>query len=211
MTKRLSLFVAAAAAGALVLGSARAAAQSQGTTGTSGTPDPAKRAGMGSSAMGGSSAKSADSKFVMDAAKGGMAEVEMGRMAADKASNADVKQFGQKMVDDHSKAIDELKQVATAKGMTLPSAVDPAHKAAMDKMAKLSGAAFDKAYVADMVKDHKKDVADFKKEASSGKDPDVKAFASKTLPTLQEHLKMIQDLNAKMAGRTARSTSGGSK
>ena len=156
-------------------------------------------------------AKSADSKFVMDAAKGGMAEVEMGRMAADKASNADVKQFGQKMVDDHSKANDELKQVASAKGITLPSAIDPAHKAKMDKMSSLSGDAFDKAYVADMVQDHKKDVAEFQKEANGGKDPDVKAFASKTLPTLQEHLKMIQELNAKIAGKAARSTSGGSK
>ncbi len=211
MAKKLSLFMAAAAAGALVLGSAHAAAQTQGTTGTSGTPDTAKSSKMGSSAMSGSTAKSADSKFVMDAAKGGMAEVEMGKMAADKATNPDVKQFGQKMVDDHSKANDELKQVASAKGITLPSAVDPAQKAAMDKMAKLSGDAFDKAYVADMVKDHKKDVAEFQKEANGGKDPEVKAFASKTLPTLQEHLKMIQELNAKVAGKTARSTSGGSK
>ncbi|MDQ2870778.1 MAG: DUF4142 domain-containing protein, partial [Acidobacteriota bacterium] len=130
--------MAAAAAGALVLGSAHAAAQTQGTTGTTGTPDTARSSKMGSSAMSGSSAKSADSKFVMDAAKGGMAEVEMGRLAADKASNAEVKQFGQKMVDDHSKANDELKQVAGAKGITLPSAIDPAHKAKMDKMSSLS-------------------------------------------------------------------------
>ncbi|MEP6769406.1 MAG: DUF4142 domain-containing protein [Acidobacteriota bacterium] len=204
----------AAAAGALVLASARVSAQTQGTTGTSGTPDQTKSnktMGTGSTAMGGSSAGSADSKFVMDAAKGGMAEVEMGRMAAEKASNAEVKQFGQKMVDDHSKANDELKQVASAKGIALPSAVDPAQKAAMDKMGKLSGDAFDKAYVADMVKDHKKDVAEFQKEANSGKDPDMKAFAGKTLPTLQEHLKMVQELNAKMAGKPARSTSGGAK
>ncbi|MEO8190733.1 MAG: DUF4142 domain-containing protein [Acidobacteriota bacterium] len=154
-----------------------------------------------SSSMG----KSADSKFVMDAAKGGMMEVEMGKMAAEKASNADVKQFGQRMVDDHTRANDELKQVASSKNITLPTEVDAAHKAKMDKMSKMSGGAFDKAYVADMVKDHKKDVTDFKKEANGGKDPDVKSFASKTLPTLEDHLKMVQELNAKMAGKTSKS------
>ena len=146
-------------------------------------------------------AGSPDAKFAINAAKGGMMEVEMGRMAAEKATSPDVKQFGQRMVDDHSKANDELKAIASGKGMTLPAAVDAAGKAKMDKMSKLTGAAFDRAYMADMVKDHKKDVAEFRKEAKSGKDPDIKGFASKTLPTLEEHLKMAQDTTRRCPAR----------
>jgi len=118
-------------------------------------------------------------------------------MATEKGSNQAVKDFGQKMVDDHTKANDELKSLATSKNMMLPSAPNAKEKATIDKMSAMSGAAFDKAYVRDMVMDHKKDVALFTKEANSGTDSDVKAFASKTLPTLQEHQKMINDIAAK--------------
>jgi putative membrane protein len=107
-----------------------------------------------------------------------------------------VKQFGSRMVEDHSKANDELKQIASSKGITLPTDLDAKHKSKMDKMQKLSGAQFDRAYMDDMVADHKEDVADFKKQASSGKDSDLKAFASKTLPTLEDHLKMAQSTDA---------------
>lgn len=143
----------------------------------------------------------ADKKFVMEAADGGMAEVELGKLATSKASDQKVKDFGQKMVDDHTKANNDLKAVAQSKSITLPTSVSAKNKALMDKLSGMSGAAFDQAYVAAMVKDHKKDVADFQKEANGGKDADVKGFASKTLPTLQEHLKMIQDIqSAKMSG-----------
>ena len=179
MKKKFPMMLAVTAAGALVLASATAAGQT------------------------GSMSKSADSKFVMDAAKGGLMEVEMGRMAADHATNPDVKQFAQRMVTDHTKANDELKSVASQKGITLPTTLDASAKAKMDKMSKMSGAAFDKAYMDDMVKDHKKDVAEFRKEANGGKDSDVKGFASKTLPTLEEHLKMAEDTHAKVAGKTA--------
>ena len=155
-------------------------------------------------AAAGAAGQSRDAAFAKKAAKGGMMEVEMGRMAAEKASNPDVKQFGQRMVDDHSKANDELKGIASGKKLTLPASVDAAGKAKMDKMSKLSGAAFDKAYMADMVKDHKQDVAEFRKEAKSGKDADIKGFASKTLPTLEEHLKMAQEANAKVSGKMAK-------
>jgi len=97
------------------------------------------------------------------------------------------------MVDDHSKANDELKRVASQKGITVPSSVDRKERATIDRLSKLNGDAFDRAYMQDMVKDHQEDVAEFKKEASSGADSDVKAFASKTLPTLEEHLKMAED------------------
>ena len=134
----------------------------------------------------------ADRKFVEDAAVGGMAEVQMGNLAQQKAASDGVRQFGMRMVNDHTKAGDELKQVASAKGIEVPAALDKKHQKDMDRLSKMSGADFDKAYMSHMVDDHKKDVADFKKEAGSGKDADVKGFAAKTLPTLQEHLQMAQ-------------------
>ena len=136
-----------------------------------------------------------ESGFVRKAAMGGMAEVELGNLAQQKASNDQVKQFGAKMVQDHGKANDELKQLASSKGIDLPSALDSKHQKDMDKLNKLSGAQFDKAYMSHMVDDHKKDVSEFKKQAKSGKDADVKAFASKTLPTLEEHLQLAQTTN----------------
>jgi len=135
----------------------------------------------------------ADQQFVMKAAQGGMAEVELGRLATQKAASGDVKQFGQRMVDDHSKANDELKSIASSKGVNLPTDVGAKNKADMDHLSALSGAEFDRAYMQHMVKDHKTDVAEFRKESNSGKDNDVKGFAAKTLPTLEEHLKMAQD------------------
>ena len=149
---------------------------------------------------GGASLAAADKTFVQKAAVGGIAEVEMGKMAQQKGSSDQVKQFGSRMVEDHSKANDELKQVASSKGITLPTDLDAKHKSKMDKMQKLSGAQFDRAYMDDMVADHKEDVADFKKQASSGKDSDLKAFASKTLPTLEDHLKMAQSTDAAVKG-----------
>lgn len=133
-----------------------------------------------------------DKHFVTDAAQGGMAEVELGRLAAKQGVSAAVKEFGQKMVDDHTKANNELKQLASSKAITLPTDMDAESKATMDRLSKLKGEEFDRAYMDDMVKDHTKDVGDFQREADSGADKDVKAFASKTLPTLQEHLRMAQ-------------------
>jgi putative membrane protein len=144
----------------------------------------------------------ADSKFVHEAAIGGMAEVELGKLATDKASSPDVKQFGQRMVDDHSKANDELKTLASSKGVTLPDALDPAHKSTQDRLAKLSGEAFDRAYMRDMVADHDKDVAAFKHASTSLADADLKAWAGNTLPTLEEHQKSAKSINSKLAAGT---------
>jgi putative membrane protein len=165
-----------------------AGASAQGTSGSSAAATPSN--------AGASSLAAADKGFVQKAAIGGMAEVEMGKLAQQKASNDQVKQFGARMAEDHSKANDELKQVASAKGMTLPSDLDAKHKNTMAKLQKLSGAQFDRAYMDEMVADHKTDVSEFKKESSSGKDSDVKAFAAKTLPTLEDHLKMAQSTAA---------------
>jgi len=149
----------------------------------------------------------ADKKFMMNAAQGGMEEVEMGKLAAANATNADVKAFGQKMVDDHSKANDQLKQLAQTKGVTLPADMTKSQHAEMAKLGKMTGATFDHAYVKMMVKDHKKDVAEFAKESKSAKDSDLKSWAGTTLPTLEEHLKMIQDISGKMGGSKSASMS----
>jgi putative membrane protein len=136
----------------------------------------------------------ADTKFMKEAAEGGMAEVALGQLATEKASSSDVKKFGQRMVDDHNKANDELKQLASQKNVALPkdlSAKDKATKAALEK---LSGQQFDQAYMKDMVKDHKKDVSDFRRESKSAQDPDVKNFAVQTLPTLEDHLKQAESI-----------------
>ena len=136
-----------------------------------------------------------DRNFVMEAAMGGMAEVELGKLATQKATSDAVKQFGQKMVDDHSAANSELTQLAAAKGLTLPTELDAKHRADITRLSKLSGAAFDGAYSKAMLDDHVKDVAAFEKESTSGTDPEVKAFATKTLPTLKQHLEMARSLN----------------
>jgi putative membrane protein len=107
-------------------------------------------------------------QFVKEAAIGGMAEVELGRLAADKASSDQVKKFGQRMVDDHGRANDELKTLAQNKNIDLPSSLDAKHQATMDRLSKLSGDAFDRAYMSEMVKDHRMDVNEFRNEAKSG-------------------------------------------
>src|SRR4051812_46702949 len=129
----------------------------------------------------------ADKTFVMKAAEGGRAGVENGRVAAEKASSNDDKKISQMMGDSHKKTNDQLKSVAQQKGITLPTDTDAKHKAEKDRLSKMSGDQFDKAYMQSMLKDHMKDVSEFKKESTSGKDNDVKNFASQTLPTLQTH------------------------
>jgi len=161
---------------------------------------PSTGQGTKAGAGAGASVAAADKAFVQKAAVGGMAEVEMGKMAQQKGSSDQVKQFGSRMVEDHSKANDELKQIASSKGITLPTDLDAKHKSKVDKMQKLSGAQFDRAYMDDMVADHKQDVAEFKKQATSGKDSDLKSFAAKTLPTLEDHLKMAQSTDAAVKG-----------
>jgi len=118
-----------------------------------------------------------DRQFLKTAAEGGMAEVELGKLASEKGSSDEVKQFGQRMVTDHSKANEELKQVATSKGVDVPKNLNAKHKATRDRLAKLSGADFDKAYMKDMVQDHEKDVSEFRAESTKAKDSEVKGFA----------------------------------
>ncbi|MFL6275107.1 MAG: DUF4142 domain-containing protein [Blastocatellia bacterium] len=161
---------------------------------------------------------SADRDFMSKAAVGGMEEVALGRLATQKGANADVKAFGQRMVDDHSRAGNELNSLAAQKNVTLPTALDQEHQADVDKLSKLSGAAFDREYMSMMVKDHVEDVAEFERAAATGSDNDVKAWAGRTVPTLRQHLQMAQETAGKVgatggaapaAGGTANHNAGG--
>ena len=129
----------------------------------------------------------------------GLAELEYGRLASQNASSPDVKRFAQRIVDDHSKAGDELKAIASRKDVALATKLDDQHRGMQEKLAKLKGAAFDRAYMAHMVTTHLKAVALFQEEAKAGQDPDVKAWAVKTLPILQEHLKVASSINATLS------------
>ena len=136
----------------------------------------------------------ADHRFLVTAAEDGMAEVELGKLAQQKGSSEQVKSFGTQMVTDHTKAGDELKALASSKGVTLPSTPGK-HQKDIDKLAKKSGADFDRDYARHMVDAHKQAVSLFQKAAKSGDDADVKALAGKTLPTLQQHLEHANTLN----------------
>ena len=171
-------------------------ATSQGTNIPSATGRTAKHAK--------SSLSHSDRKFVEDAAKGGMAEVALAKIAQQRASNPEVKQFAQRMEQDHSKANEQLRQLAEAKGVTMPGGPGAGAKHEESKLQKLSGDKFDREYMDYMVKDHKKDVKEFQKQAQKAKDPDVKSFAQQTAPTLEEHLQMAQNADAAVGGKQAK-------
>jgi putative membrane protein len=178
-------------------GSTSQGAAAQEGTGSQGTATSSKQS---------AGTSNADTMFMKKAAEGGMAEVELGQLAAQKASSDDVKKFGQRMVDDHTKANEQLKQVAAQQHMSLPQEPNAKDKATKARLEKLSGDEFDKAYMKDMVKDHKKDVSEFEHASKSAKDPAVKSFAEQTLPTLKEHLKEAQRIAPKQ--QQAERTSG---
>ena len=149
-----------------------------------------------------------DSNFVKEAAQGGMMEVELGKIAQEKAASEKVKEFGKRMEQDHSKANDELKKLASDKGVQLSTALDSKHKSKVDKLSKMSGADFDKRYMSDMVSDHKEDIKKFQKEADKGKDAELKQFASQKLPTLKEHLQLAESTDKDVKGSTSSKSTG---
>jgi putative membrane protein len=142
-----------------------------------------------------SAAPAADQTFVMHAAQANVAEVELGKLALQKTQRDDVKKFGQQMVDDHTKAGDELRAIAMRKNIAVSTDLDAEHKALHDRLSKLSGAAFDQAYMQAMADGHKKVAAEVRQESKSGKDAEVKAWATKTLPTIEAHLKHAQTVS----------------
>ncbi|HEY4443376.1 MAG TPA: DUF4142 domain-containing protein [Steroidobacteraceae bacterium] len=136
-------------------------------------------------------ADSPDASFYKHAAQGGIAEVEAGNLAQQKSSNQKVKDFGAMMVKDHTAANDKLKALADSKSVSLPSTSSVRQTAAKAKLEVLSGETFDKSYIKGQVKAHQNTIALFRKEIASGQDPDAKAFAKETLPTVRSHLKAI--------------------
>ena len=135
---------------------------------------------------------STDRAFITTAAEGGKAEIELGQLAQQKASTDAVKALGKRIADDHQQANRDLETIAGQKHVALPSSLSAKHSALKSKLESATGAAFDRQYVAAMIEDHKHDIAEFEKAASNARDADVKAFASKTLPTLQEHLRQAE-------------------
>jgi putative membrane protein len=152
------------------------------------------------------SANRRDAVFAQEAAAGGMAEVKLGQLAQEKGSSEAVKAFGKRMEIDHSKAGDQLKEVASKNNITLPNDVNEKDRTTYDRLSKLSGAAFDQAYASGMVTDHENVIAQFKKEASSGTNSDVKKFASQTLPTLEVHLKQAREMENGVSVKTSSNT-----
>jgi len=138
-----------------------------------------------------------DKAFVRKAMEGGMAEVQLGQLAAQKGNSDDVKQFGQKMVDDHSKLNDQMKQVAQELNVKPPTSLSSKDKATMKKLQALNGDAFDKAYIKDMVADHKKDEREFKEETQHASNPALQQAASQGAQVIGEHLQMIEQIAQK--------------
>jgi putative membrane protein len=132
-----------------------------------------------------------DKDFILAAAQGGMTEVKLGELAAQKGLRDDVKAFGQMMVKDHSAINADLKALAAQKSVTLPDSLDAKHQKMVDKMSARTGSAFDDAYIAGMIKDHKQDAKEFKAKSGETKDADIKTFVDKSIPVVSEHLKRI--------------------
>ncbi len=140
----------------------------------------------------------ADQDFIAAAAKGGMAEVAMGEMGVQRSANAEVKAFSERIVKDHTNANNELTQLASTRGVTLPVDMGEDHKATSGHLGGLPASEFDKAYMTQMIEDHIKDIAAFETASQTATDPELKAFAAKTLPILMEHLQMAKNTQAKL-------------
>jgi len=170
--------------------------QSATGTGRAGTSSQGASA-QGSTASGAAATalSKADQKTLADMARANLAEIEMGRLAQSKSQDEQVKNFAQQMIDDHTKALNDVQQLAQAKGVTLPTEPDSKHKKMADKLGKMSGDAFNRSYMAQAgVSDHKKVHSMLQKTESRAKDPDVKALAAKMRPTVEQHLNSAEQM-----------------
>lgn len=196
---------------------------SSGTTGTSGTSGDTGTAAQtntksgttgttGTTAARSGSVSKSDQKIVTELAQGNMAEVELAKLAQSKSQNEQVKSFAQQMIDDHNKALTEVTNLAQSKGVTLPTELDKQHKAESDKLAKLSGDAFDKAYMSRAgVTDHKQMHSKLASDEKKAKDPDVKALVAKLMPTVDQHLNAAQQMNTAVGSSGKSKTGSGNK
>jgi len=139
-----------------------------------------------------------DREFVNKAATGGLAEVELGRIAAQRAARPSVRSFGERMVTDHGRGNAELATLARSKGIEVPTALEPSQQAMRDRLSGLSGNDFDRDYMSEMVRDHTEDIALFERAAETSTDPDLKAWATRSLPMLREHLALARQVNSEV-------------
>jgi putative membrane protein len=193
-----SLIISAAVAALL----AAAPAMAQSTN--SGNMNPGSAAKPGSAA-----ATGGDARFIAEAARGNEAEIELGQLAQQKAQSPEVKSLAQRLVTDHTRANQQLKQLAQKEGVSVPTGLDKDQKDLRARLEKLNGAAFDRAFVDAQVKDHQKDVKFYQDEGSRLQDPQLKSFAQQTLPVLQEHLQMAERAESQV-GASGSSSSGSS-
>ncbi|MDZ8221814.1 DUF4142 domain-containing protein [Nostoc sp. ChiVER01] len=164
----------------------------QGTETASPTTSPTASPTTSPTPSGQNNLSSLDRKFMTEAAQDGLAEVQLGQLASQRGTTDAVKQFGQRMVQDHTQVNNQLKQLAAQKNVTLPTTIGSTNQKALRRLFALSGAKFNREYIKQMLQGHEKDVSAFQNEAQKGQDPDVKAFAAQALPTLQEHLQQVR-------------------
>jgi putative membrane protein len=139
-----------------------------------------------------------DLEFAEKAAEGGLMEVQLGKLAQEQAKDEQVVQFGERMVQDHGQANEKLMAIAEQKAVQLPQVLPEDAQQKYEELQQLSDAEFDEAYMDEMVKDHEKDVELFEQQADSGEDPDLRAFAEETLPTLREHLELAKEVQSQV-------------
>lgn len=185
--------------------SSKGSSGSQGSSGSSATTGGAAAAGAtAAGTTGKSTLAKGDETILKNMAQANISEIEAGKLAQSKSSNDQVKSFAQQMIDDHTKALNDVQQLAQQKGVTLPTEPDAKHKAMATKLQAMSGDAFDKAYMAQAgVADHKKVHSMLLSDEKKAKDPDVKALASKMAPVVEQHLKSAQQMPAPKSGTTS--------
>ena len=183
---------------ALVVGATASYSAAQETTDPVGIDSATANVGRSSMADAQANVSSETKEFMEKAATGGMMEVELGKMAQEKASSSEVKDFGQQMVTDHTKANEDLKSLAQEKSVMLPDSMTAKQQRNVEKLSGLSGTEFDQEYMKMMVKDHEKDVKTYQKASEDVPDPAVQDFAAKTLPTLKDHLQKAEDVNEQL-------------
>ncbi len=192
--RRIGVIVLAISLGALLYAACDQPSDRYTSNTTPGSPSPTATAMTGGSAA----LSEFDREFMMDAARGGMMEVRLGNLAAERAASLDVKQFAQRMVTDHGQANQQLQQLASRLNVTLPQDLKPEQQQLMDRMQKLSGKAFDQAYMSEMVKDHAKDVAEYERASNQATNPELKTYATQTLAVLRDHQTQAHDVAAKV-------------
>lgn len=201
MTRRMTLLGSALLLGFFIACGERAGLPQTETTGTSNAPAASATASATTTASTGgtvSNLPAKDKEFVSTAGMAGLYEVQAANLAVQQATNPDVQAFAQQMLTDHSQINHELQELATVKGLALPTELTGSHKAAVDHLTTLAGAEFDKAYMQHMVSDHDHDIAEFERASASATDQDIKGWAARTLTTLKSHAALAMEVSARL-------------